>query len=326
MPSPIRLAFVAALAALALGACSGGGGGGMTTPPVDTTDFFPIKSGPEQVARGSVRVDSEGYEVEEVPAGTTLSNLISEGLTSRNFPQFTEFQFGAATNDNGIPLQRATKTAAGRYAAVAYQAVLEHSMLLFHGGIYHFAFFEEPPESAAGRLSRVFLSTGVPTTGSPVAGTWAGKAIGMEWIRIADDGVHRPSVEVPTFAVNANQAENRIVQADVEIGVTLDGGNQNLTWAFKDWEGGSVEYPDITSGEWSTLVTEGFFAGSDHYLVSRLIGRLPTKFGSVDGNPVVEIQFYGPGRAEAGGEFAFQWEDGVLWNVLDGVFVAKKQP
>ena len=39
---------------------------------------------------------------------------------------------------NGIPVQKATARQAGRYAAVAYQAVLEHSMFLFQGGIYHY--------------------------------------------------------------------------------------------------------------------------------------------------------------------------------------------
>ena len=318
MPSPIRLAFVAALAAFALGACSGGGGkpttmaGTMTPAPSpstptagDRTDFFPIAA--EHLAMTVV-----GDERTYIPTGTTLSSLPGEAYTSRNHPQFSVFEFGAVTNANGIPLQKSpTKTSAGRYAAVAYQAVLEHSMFLFQGGVYNFAV----DGVTAGRPSGAYLSTGVPTTGSPIAGTWKGKAVGLEWA-VSPTGR-------PTLAVNAGQAERPIVQADVEIGVSLDGTDQNVTWAFTDWTGGSIDYPDYTS-EGTLLLTESqgsppHVSDGDHYLVYRDQGGSPLN---------VSIRFYGPDRQEAGGTFRFQRrvENPTIQYTLEGVYAAKKQP
>ena len=285
MPSPIRLAFVAALAAFALGACSGGGA-------PTATDFFPVKAG--QVTRGAI--NSEGNST-EVTAGTTLSNILDEGFSSLNFPQFSVFQFGAAENANGIPVQKDFKTSAGRYAAVAYQAVLEHSMLLVQGGVYRFPIGGDDPRPAAPRPGGFHLSTGVPTTGSPIAGTWKGKAVGYEW----------RTDYAPASAISQAEAERRIVQADVEIGATLD--DQNVTWAFKNWDGGTVKHPDLTSGDLAPLRGEG-----DHaFIFSGSSG--PEVYGNV------HIQFYGPGRQEAGGDFEFE---GRLY-VLEGVFAAKKQ-
>ena len=312
MPSPIRLAFVAALAALALGACSGGGGG---------SGFFPIKSGPEQVTRGYIPA-----------AGSTLETIVTEETAQQGFPQFSVFEFGAATNANGIPLQKATKTEAGRYAAVAYQAVLEHSMFLFQGGIYYNQQFPD------GRLwpGTLRLSTGTPSTGSPVAGTWEGRAVALE-----HDGFGAGRTNPRT--IDLDQAESLIVQGDVEIGVTLDGGGQNVTWAFRDWEGGSIEYPDVTS-EGTRVYTEedieallGDFPGLSEREIANIRESLTSDDhyrvyhdpeGGLSGtgwsDRTVGIQFYGPGRQEAGGTFTFEWE-GERY-ILFGAFAAKKQP
>ena len=318
MPSPIRIAFVAALAAFALGACSGGGGG---------TGFFPIKSGPGQVTRGSV--------ASAAAAGSTLETLVPEVSAERGIPQFSVFEFGAATNTNGIPLQKsATKTEDGRYVAVAYQAVLEHSMFLFQGGIYYNQQFQD------GSLwpNHFRISTGTPSTGSPVGGTWEGRAVALEHDGYSS-GPSRP------WSIDPDQAESRIVQGDVEIGVTLDGGNQNVTWAFRDWEGGSVEYPDVTSEgtrvyneeDIEALLREFEGTGSsereiaeiresltsdDHYRVYHDPG--PGLSRTRWNDRTVGIQFYGPGRKEAGGIFAFEW-DGERY-ILFGGFAAKKQP
>ena len=184
MQSPIRIAFVAALAAFALGACSGGGG----ITPGDRSKFFPVKAG--QVTHGLA-------DVPEV--GTTLENVLVERLTDIGYRPFNEFQFGAATNANGIPLQKATKTEAGRYAAVAYQAVLEHSMFLVQGGFFALSGSDDLFGPRGLRIS-----TGVPSTGSPVAGTWTGKAVAAE---LPHSGRDRPVAEIDA------QAERFIVQA-----------------------------------------------------------------------------------------------------------------
>ena len=342
-PSPIRLAFVAALAAFALGACSGGGG--MTTPtagtmtpaptptptpaptpstptPGDRTDFFPIASEhPEQVTR---------TERQNVPAGTTLSNLLGEEYTRINFPQFSVFEFGAAVEDKGIPLQKDTATAAGRYAAVAYQAILEHSMFLFQGGVYHFAV----QNTAVGRPGGVYFSTGDPTTGPAVAGTWTGKAVGFEWSETAPPGGTGNAIR-PTFAINTAQAERRIVKADVEIGVSINNDNENVTWAFTNWTGGSTDYPSFTSQDVREFQSGGSQAvrktggQGDHYLVYSDGPVRPTSgLDIVESHRTVGIQFYGPGRQEAGGTF---WFKKISANpttdyTIQGGFAAKKQP
>ena len=341
MPSTIRLAFVAALAAFALGACSGGGGkptttaGTMTPAPGatpapspstptagDRTDFFPVRA--EQKTISPVLVPSTGSTLENLVrprSGTGADAVGQRGLNGEigNFPQFSEFEFGAsAENANGIALQKsptklATTRLADTYAAVAYQAVLEHSMFLFQGGVYNLGI------ELAGRFRNtvgpdaLFLSIGTPSTGNPVAGRWKGTAVALEF-----------DPDSTSATVGRTQAENLIVQGDVEIGVTLDGNDQNVTWAFRNWDGGSIEYPDVTH-EGTALVTEGDFASSDHY-------RTYFKEGEEDPGPngwtsrSVEIQFYGPGRQEAGGRFGFQREYGDtasdVW--LQGVFAAKK--
>lgn len=299
MPSPIRLAFVAALAAFALGACSGGGGkptttaGTMTPDPGattagDRTKFFPVRAA--QVTRG----------VEEVSEGATLDNLLGEEDTASNAPQFSVFEFGTAANDNGIPLQTDTKTAAGRYALVAYQAVLEHSVFLFQGGIYNYAL----DGVTAGRAGGIPISTGVPTTGDPVAGTWTGKAIGFEARNLPNQR---------TFALTSDQAKARIVKDDVEIGISLDGNNQNTTWAFTNWAGGINEYPDVRAESHPVAPVSNI--RSVHFLRSHSVVANAS-------NASIDVQFYGPDRKEAGGSFEFYWMNTDYY--LQGGFAAKK--
>ena len=335
-PSTIRLAFVAALAAFALGACSGGGGkptttaGTMTPAPGatpttgtptagDRTDFFPIKSG--QVTRGTVTP----------AAGSTLETIVTGETAQQGFPQFSVFEFGAATNANGIPLQKATKMETGRYSAVAYQAVLEHSMFLFQGGIYNQRFPRERlwPDSLQ-------FSTGTPSTGNPVAGTWTGRAVARE------HALTQPAIYADYSLTDPDHPESLIVQGDVEIGVTLDGSNQNVTWAFRDWEGGRVDYPDVTSEGTRVYTAEDIEAvlRQSQGLDEREIAQARTAVTSNDHylafwDPegeggrnwrAVGIQFYGPGRAEAGGTFGFHLQLESETYILNGAFAAKKQP
>ena len=312
MPSPIRLAFVAALAALALGACSGGGG--MTPTPGDRSDFFPIREGQTATRFG-------------LAAGATLQNLVSEQQAASNFPQFSVFQFGAAENANGIPLQKATKTETDRYAAIAYQAVLDHSMFLFQAGVYN------QGEGPSSFLPDASFWTGNPTTGSKVAGTWTGKAVGSEYTI----GPRR----TPSPVISLAGVEPSILQADVEIGVTLDGDDQNVTWAFKNWNGGSLDFPDVSSEGVSLMneeqiaiqVREGsteeqraiirsLHTSDDHYQVF-----YKGESGAVDETSTwtslyTYLQFYGPARQEAGGFFHFEYQGER--HILRGVFAAKK--
>ena len=328
-PSPIRLAFVAALAAFALGACSGGGGkptttaGTMTPDPGatagDRTDFLPVREGQTATRSG-------------LTAGTTLQNLVSEQLAASNFPQFSVFEFGAPTNANGIPLQRDTKTEDGRYAAIAYQAVLDHSMFLFQTGVYN-----QGEERSSFFLPDASFWTGNPTTGNKVAGTWKGKAVGTE--HMSGHGSRATSNLVISLAA----VEPSIVQADVEIGVTLEGDDQNVTWAFKNWDGGSLDFPDVSSEGVSLMneeaianqVREGsteeqraiiraLHTSNDHYQVFHKGESGVIDESSTWTSLYTYLQFYGPARQEAGGFFHFEYQGEK--HMLRGVFAAKKQP
>ena len=262
--------------------------------PGDRTDFFPVKAG--QVTLG----------LRDIPeVGTTLENVLVERLTDIGYRPFNEFQFGAAENANGIPLQEAPKTEAGRYAGIAYQAVLEHSMLLVQGG-----FFVPSDSNDLYGPRGLRISTGVPTTGNPVAGTWKGKAVAVEL---------RAGGAQPVTEVDA-QAESLIVQGDVEIGVSLEGDDQNVTWAFKNWDGGSVEYPEVTNeGMEISLREDSTGEETGHLFFSGIANRDSTTWTSRS----IQMQFYGPGRQEAGGTFNFVWQaTRGLW----GGFAAKKQP
>lgn len=319
----IRFAFVATLAALGviLAACGGGGGagnmarnggpntGGQPAPQPsagDRSDFFPIPSGHVTHSAGGAGQSLEDairhgpLEFEEPTTGATLANLIGEEGTSRNFPQFSTFNFGSATDSNGIPLQKATETQAGRYAAIAYQAVLEHSMVLAQGGIYNYAVGGR----TAGYTGGFILVTGDPSTGSAIAGTWRGKAVGFEL-----------DVTPRAHTISTAQAESLVVQGDVEIGVTLSGASQNVSFEFDNWAGGSRNYPAVTSRGWEQNPQQ---ASTTH---ERNLWFPPDISASGLTNGAIRIQFYGPARAEASGQFGFGFGN----NYFSGVFGAKKQ-
>lgn len=271
----------------------------------DRSDFFPIPSGHvtriagerENTLVGSFR---DGLRS---PAGRRLETLVPQQWTNYNFPQFSEFEFGSPTDGNGLPLQKATASQAGLYAAIAYQAVLEHSMFIAQGGIYNYTL----EGTTGGRVGGIGLTTGDPYTGAPVAGTWKGKAVAVE---IPQSGFSTP----PTRTIGTTQAESRIVQGDIEIGVTLNGSTQDVRWEISDWDGGSVNYPTVTSEGMNLNDAEG-----NNNLA------FPAKIDSGSSTWRVRsatLQFYGPGRAEAGGLFDFSWQDKYD---LSGVFGAKKQ-
>ena len=313
MPSPIRHAFVAALAALALSACSGGGGGTPAATGAERSDI--LKPGQLllpaysawQGAPGSLPVPVS------VPPQGTLENLLGGYWEEQNFPQFSEFEFGAATNANGIPLQKATKTEAGRYAAVAYQAVLEQSMFLLQGGIYNYR------HSTYGGTDTglASFSTGNRYTGSPIAGTWKGKAVAIEEVLVGG----RPS------AVDLDQAERLIVQGDVEIVATVSGSRyQNLAWEFSNWEGGSVAYPDVSSRQHPGALTYIPAPGNNHFATAAGSAGLNLPENAL-GLASLNVQFYGPSAQEVGGAFQFfrLGGGGLRTYQLSGVYGAKKE-
>ena len=270
--------------------------------------FFPITSGQVTSTIGiRIQAASDAARDGEAswaspPAGSTLETLVSQEWTSRTFPQFSEFEFGSPADSNGIPLQKATaKTASGENprSIAAYQAVLEHSMFIFQGGLYRYA-VDGVHSARAGVLA---LSVGVPTrnfgtlAADNIAGTWKGKAVGLEM----ETGRTRPY-----FPLHPSTAENLIVQGDVEIGVTLSGADQDISFEFDNWIGGSNNYPAVN------LVGE---ITSDSLRITRPVNAPWTSQG-------VTIQFYGPGRAEAGGSFQFGYPGSIS---LMGVYGAKKQ-
>lgn len=116
----------------------------------DVSKFFPTTAS-QAIAFGTTRVyyyDIIDYGHEpwyELPSGSvTLANAVYRNWKGDNFPQFNEFNFGSATNSNGIPIQKATASQADRYAAIAYQAILDHSMFIVQGGIYNYATGDDP--------------------------------------------------------------------------------------------------------------------------------------------------------------------------------------
>ena len=332
---PTRKAALAAAAALciafpfALAACGGGGAPAKPTampdpaptpPPAERPDagnpssFFPINS--QHVVRPYANRMEHGFlrfgpSELTTSAGTTFANLLPNELTSRNFPQFSQFSFGSAGNDNGIPMQTATATQADRYAAIAYQAVLEHSMLIVQGGVYSYATGDPSgTDVTGGRLGTVGLSIGSPTTGEPVAGTWTGKAIGFE---VAGPTVPTPTVateSVPTYPINAAEAEKHVVTGDVNISVALEGTTRGVSFTLGNWQGGSGAYDDITSDNLSLLNIDD---PTPHFL----------RYGPGTSDDSVNIQFYGPNRQEAGGTFGMS---SVFGNHrVYGGFAARKQ-
>ena len=277
---------------------------GMTDP---TATVVGGQTGARVASGGTSRI--WGLGTQDSIVGKSFETLVGEEWNSppsRTFPQFSEFEFGSPADSNGIPLQTApaeTASAENPRSVAAYQAVLEHSMFLFQGGLYRYAI----DGVHAARPGMLALSTGDPTSGPAIAGSWTGKAVGFE-----TDGTRATD---PYFPLHPTTAERLIVQGDVEIGVTLDSGTQNVRWAFRNWDGGSIDYPTVDHTGANFVPS----ASDDHYLAYFGTGGNPNAWTSKS----VGIQFYGPGRQEAGGLFEFVWQD--RFN-LTGVYGAKKQP
>ena len=317
----------------------------------DRSDFFPIKAEPEQVTLTLVESFGVSY-----PAEATLETLVSEEARRYyNYPQFSVFEFQPPENADGIPLQKATKAEADSYAAIAYQAILEHSMFLFQGGIF------TPGDARRGggdpnyptsryEQAQFFLSTGIPSTGNPVAGTWEGKAFALEFdasypiyrktfrefrhgdlgLDPEDDPLAYIDLDNLTTVV---EAEKRIVQGDVKIDVIL-GGGENITWEFSNWKGGfrpqfGDDYPIVTSeGTTMRKLDREEEPRAGGYSFHHNTGERNENGGITSQqrwqSRNMQLQFYGPGRQEAGGTFAFKLYQSSfhLW----GGFAAKKQP
>ena len=175
-----RVAMLAAVGIMLAG-CSGGGGttpatggmggtpdpgagGGMEPPGAGAAaaraDFFPISGA--VLANGTRAYTEEEVRAarvnpEDVPdssiivsQGSTFQNLVLQPWIDRNFIQFSDFEFGAATDNDGIMLSKASAQQANRYNAIAYQGVLEHSMFLFQGASTTTPFLREiPPAKSA---------------------------------------------------------------------------------------------------------------------------------------------------------------------------------
>ena len=326
-----RVAMLAAVGIMLAG-CSGGGtspmAGGMTPAPgagggmeqpgaggggTPATATLPVTfptTGTEKLL-GLVRLEDSLT----APAGLTLGNLFSDPeVEAFNVVQFDDFEFSPVTVPdgielNGIELSKASAAQDGRYATIAYRGILEHSMFLFQGGVYNRQMFDD--QGRRTRRSPSFnaydLSIGNPTEGNLVAGTWKGIAVGFEYPN---------APETATIMWNTRREEQRIVQGNVEIGVTIPpGGSSAITAKFRDWTGGFFTYPDVI------LEATDMRYNSD--------GNRAGTFGSsitdnTDWSSIfVDGQFYGPAYQEAGGTFAFQLRSQRA--LIGGVYGAKKQ-
>lgn len=216
------------------------------TPPEDGTPqpasgaakFFPLKD--DHLPRMTLRFDSQ-YAIPEIEGQyyplhgkSALDTLIPSTVISSygrgaglpptqvNIPQFSEFDFGESNTSNEIPVQRATAEQADRYAAHAYQAILEHSAHIFQAGMRH---NEDLKCCYPGNIYRGFkylpyvatLSTGekawVTDGSSGIKGTWKGKAFGIE----GGGYRHTPVIGGSNSLPSLDSTEDRIVTANVEI-------------------------------------------------------------------------------------------------------------
>ena len=130
------------------------GGTGQPEQPRETPQpasgpakFFPLKA--DHLARINLHIVSpHGWQQDHpLDGSTTLDTLVPSTVrhasltpevppTSTYMPQFSAFDFGESNTLNGIPVQEAT-TKANRYAAYAYQAILEHSAHIFQTVMHH---------------------------------------------------------------------------------------------------------------------------------------------------------------------------------------------
>ena len=330
------------------------------TPAASGRDkFFPIPLGysmtgitrAKRLGDGENPFASEGfwsigayYEIPPnvAPGGVKLNELqrrkrfywesVTEHFTTAPpIPEFTVFNFGAANNMNGIPVQKATATQADRYAAVAYQAILEHSMFLFQGGFYHyetggvtgghpiltgFSLGKATPSGSSGRCQDCFGN-------NPIAGTWNGVAVGVESLR-EGEAITREEFRRPN-PLNADNVTG--VTADVEIKVVPQSNPENwgdgLTLTIDNWKGATGDYGTARFVNFSasgTVDEENIHMYEAHLVLSPV-----RNFGTAD------MLFYGPKGEEVGGTFEIQGTTllsspkNQLY-FINGVFAAKKQP
>ena len=346
----VRFAFVAMLAAFGviLAACGGGGGagnmarnggpntGGQPAPQpgtggAQTSDFFPVTSSHAVFASGfRAWADEEFSDVVAgqgpdftIPhtTGATLQNLVTKPWTDRNFIQFSEFDFGSATDNDGIMLSKASAQGAGRYNAIAYQGILDHSMFLFQGGIYNY------PRSAGnsvGQIGSISYSIGTASPGNAIAGTWEGIAVAAQ--HDIQNALVPGTRATHSITGSAAAAERRIVRGDIEIGIAISGGTSALSFEFSNWQGGTVNFPDGPTYVSTADGSETTIDGSEFsYFYPGFVLRdgLPDPSDGPWGAANLTGHFYGPQHQEVGGWFrAHNIRDDAF---LAGVFGAKKQ-
>ena len=267
-----------------------------------------------------------------------------EGLppTKVNIPQFSAFDFGEPKDSNGIPVQEATTAQADRYAAYAYQAILEHSAHIFQAGMRHnedllhgqpYRDFKYLPYVAT-------LTTGekawITEGSSGISGIWKGKAYGIEGGGYRHHTIIGGSDSLPSL----DSTNNRIVTANVEITANIGkdeplgspgrpqeaSSNSELDMRFYNWKGGTVSYPDLAMG-----TKQGgkisVLSPIDHVLIDRYDSPAPPSGNWIVGTTWTgaRFQFYGPDGAEVAGYWWATWEKGGNnRHIVHGGFVAKK--
>ena len=234
-----------------------------------------------------------------IPVGTTMADLINRQRTAVHWEHYNFFDFGPAAVSrgielNGIDLSKATQTGTVhgyKYAAIAFQGALEHSMFLFQGGVYEYSNVGIVLDPFQNQIASHHISIGNPPEGNDfIAGTWKGITIGFEHHPLGDE---RSNIRERTTAA----AERHIVMGNVELDVTIPSdGSPTGTIEFSDWEGGTSSYPD--SG---TLNLRLGTSANQAPISWDASGNLPDGYDAARGSG----QFYGPQRQEAGGVFSF---------------------
>ena len=220
--------------------------GGTAQPASGPPKFFPLKA--DHLTRMNLMLlYPHGRKIDQRPAGTTLDSLLPSTATDINIPQFSVFDFGDAQTLNGIPVQQATAEQADRYAAYAYQAILEHSTHIFQAGLHHYenveSAFQEfgsvPYFAAFSTGKRAWLTEGSPgiygvRNPPAVDGRWKGKAYGIEY----GVGEH----PLPTI----ESVATRLVMADATITARIPSASSNpeIDIDFRNWQGGSATRAD----------------------------------------------------------------------------------
>ena len=235
-------------------------------------------------------------------------------VTRFEAPEFSDFTFGEPTNANGIDLQRATKVQAGKYAAIAYQAILEHSMFIFQGGIYKHKSVAPTSNTPypdfnldGGYYGAIAMAVGdrAPYHG-PVTGTWKGKAVGIE--------THDSREINSPYPYTLSEAERAIMTANVLLEATAGGtSDRGIMLEFSGLKGG-------TEGKHlSSYQLWGKMPSLDSFYETINLHERPLDHG--EGSAA--MHFYGPKGGEAVGKFSLNNRDSRFG--FAGGFAAKKQ-